>query len=152
MKKSAALAFVLSVVVFSTLSCKGSGGDNGGGPSLLPVVSAWTYLSNGGTQSQNQNVAHNAQYVNFLNFNSKIYIAWVESNGTAFNNRIAVYNGNDAVPATKLLDGGGANGINYNYHYYGEWPACVATSSRLYCAWDETTGSAVTQIQMDSGH
>jgi hypothetical protein len=51
-----------------------------------------------------------------------------------------------------MVDGGGATGINYNTTKYGEYPACVATSSRLYCAWDEPNGSAVTQIQMNSGH
>jgi hypothetical protein len=81
-------------------------------------------------------------------FNSKLYATWYEGNGTAYQIRIAVYNGNDNSPAWSFVDGNGVNGINKDVTKSAFFPQLTVFNSKLYSTWSEAFGAEIYQIRM----
>jgi hypothetical protein len=90
----------------------------------------------------NKDPAKTASLWGVASFNSKLYRAWGETNGTAEQIRVTVYNGDDAAPSWALVDGGGTNGINRNSAFGADQPSLIVVNSQLYIAWQEHNGTA----------
>ncbi|MBW2736399.1 MAG: hypothetical protein JRH20_28765 [Deltaproteobacteria bacterium] len=79
----------------------------------------------------------------------KLYLAWEEMNGSDIENvRAAVYNGNDAAPSWTFIDGGGADGLNYDTTKLIENPQAVAVDSVIYATWYEVGPDKKTQVRV----
>ena len=108
-----------------------------------PEITSWMFLDGNGATGLNKNVSCNAFGTLAYLFNSKIYAAWTEDNGTAYQIRVAVYNGNDAASGWTFVDGGGTNGVNRDptqsarTGIYG----FGSVNGKLYLAWSEFNGS-----------
>jgi mevalonate pyrophosphate decarboxylase len=105
-------------------------------------IPAWTPVDDNGTNGINKNVAQSAVAPQLTVLGSKLYATWVESKGTANQIRMAVYNGNDGVPAWTFVDGGGTDGINKNVAQYADVPQLTVLGSKLYATWYESNGTA----------
>ncbi len=101
---------------------------------------AWTFVDGNGANGLNKNTAQDAQAPTVGVYNSKLYLAWQESNGTQDQVRISVYNGNDSAPAWTRIDGGGVNGLNYSTAQNATKIKMITTSRDLVLFWLESTG------------
>jgi hypothetical protein len=108
----------------------------------------WSFVDGNGANGINKDPARQANGPQLLSFNSKLYATWFEINGTAYQIRMAVYNGNDSSPAWSFVDGNGANGINKDPSRYAGNPQLLSFNSKLYATWSEYNGSSVAQIRM----
>jgi ribosomal protein S28E/S33 len=111
------------------------------------VTPAWTFVDGNAVSGINKDISKNASVPIPAELNSKLYVAWIENNGTANNIRVAVYNGNDGAPSWTFVDGNGVNGINKDSTKSANSPSLVAFNSKLYLAWSEAGGGGVTQIR-----
>lgn len=77
-----------------------------------------------------------------VDFNSKFYLTWEESNGATSQIRVAVYNGNDGAPVWNFVDGNGVDGINYDVTKNANRPHPLSFNTKLYLTWQEDSGAA----------
>jgi hypothetical protein len=110
----------------------------------------WASVDGNGTNGINKNAAQTATAPQLTVLGSKLYATWYENNGTAYQIRMAVYNGNDAASAWAFVDGGGTNGINKNVAQYADVPQLTVLGSKLYSTWYEYNGTA-NQIRIAVG-
>jgi hypothetical protein len=111
------------------------------------------YIDSSGTNGINQNPSNYATTAVLTVFGSELYAAWSETNGTAYQIRVAVYNGNATSPAWAPLDGGGITGINKNTSYTAITPQMAVFENRLYVTWSESNGSTTqTRIAVYNGN
>src|SRR3972149_3800564 len=103
---------------------------------------AWTFGDGNGKSGINHDVMQDVFFPQLTVLGSHLYATWRESNGTAYQIRVAVYNGNDSAPAWKFIDGNSANGINKDATQDGYYPQLTALSSKLYAIWQESNGTA----------
>ncbi|MBF0236783.1 MAG: hypothetical protein HQM12_03695 [SAR324 cluster bacterium] len=110
--------------------------------------STWTRVDGNGSNGINKDINRSAEKPVLGVFDSKLYAAWHESNGSAKQLRVAVYNGNDVAPAWSFVDGNGSTGININTAKDAEEPRLLAFNSKLYCGWHEQNSSSVKQVRL----
>ena len=110
----------------------------------------WIFVDGNGVNGINKNPSNTAQLPQLTVNNSKLYATWEEFNGTAWQVRIAVYNGNDNSPEWVFIDGAGINGINKNAAEFATQPQLTAYNSKLYAIWDENNDPS-SQIRMAVG-
>src|SRR3990172_5221825 len=103
---------------------------------------AWTFVDGNGKSGINHDVMQDVFFPQLTVLGSHLYATWRESNGTAYQIRVAVYNGNDSAPAWKFIDGNSANGINKDATEDGYYHQLTALSSKLYAIWQESNGTA----------
>lgn len=96
---------------------------------------SWTFVDGGGTNGINFDVTKVADLPHLTVFNSKLYAAWEEFNGSSLQVRVKVYQGGGLWLS---VDG---NGI------LGGAPELTAFNSKLYLIWQEFNGTA-TQVRM----
>ena len=82
-----------------------------------------------------------------LNFNSGIYAAWSETDGTTTQIRVAKF---DNSSSWTFVDGNGSTGINKATGKNATDPAMAVLSTKLYLAWSETNADNRTQIRVRS--
>jgi hypothetical protein len=102
---------------------------------------SWTFVDGNGTNGINRNAANDASSNQLSVFGSKLYAIWDEY-GTASQIRVAVYNGNDALPSWTFVDGNGINGINKDVTRNAGEPQLTEMAGRLYSTWVEYNGVA----------
>ena len=102
----------------------------------------WTFVDGGGANGINYNTAQSVSAPQLTVLNSKLYATWTESNGTNYQIRMLVYNGNDSSPIWTFIDGNGANGINKSSAQDGGSPQITVFNSKLYATWYESNGVA----------
>lgn len=101
---------------------------------------AWTFVDGNGPNGINNNINKDAFDPQLTVFNSKIYAIWKESNGTAFQIRVAIYNGNDNEPAWTFIDEGS---LNHDVTKDAAVPQLTVWGSSLYAIWEEAYKDAV---------
>lgn len=69
----------------------------------------------------------------------RLYAAWHEDNGSARQARVAVYNGDDAAPAWRLVDGGSTAGLGGDPARHSLFPSLASAGGVLYAAWYQLT-------------
>jgi len=94
----------------------------------------------------NKDTTKNATSPKLITLNNKLYLGWQESNGTAYQIRMTVYNGNDSSPTWKFIDGDGTNGLNKNTSISASMGSLVILGNKLYLNWSESNGTA-TQVR-----
>lgn len=119
---------------------------------------AWTFVDGNLATGLNKSTTERAFFATPVVSNSKLYITWLENNGSAvLQLRCKVYNGNDGTPVWTFVDGNGANGLNYDttknvgvlsnvgrYH----WPA--EHNGKLYILWNE--GGTTVRLKVYNGN
>jgi len=110
--------------------------------------SSWNLVDNFGdnTTGINNNTGKNAINPKFLNFNSEIYAAWSEDNGSASQIRVAKF---DNSSSWAFVDGDGSTGIN-RATGNATYPTMAVLSTKLYLAWSEANADNRTQIRVKS--
>jgi len=111
--------------------------------------SSWNLVDNIGanTTGINKDTSRNAINPKMLNFNSEIYAAWSESDGTASQIRVAKF---DNSSSWTFVDGNSSTGINKATGKNATDPAMAVLSSKLYLSWSETNADNRTQIRVKS--
>ncbi|MBI4924801.1 MAG: hypothetical protein HY843_02665 [Bdellovibrio sp.] len=107
---------------------------------------AWT-LIDGGT-SINKDSASNANDLQPVDFNSKLYGIWSEYSNGVSQIRAAEYNGNDDAPAWSSVDGNGTNGINFDTTKNATLPRVAVFKSHLYATWIEVGSNTKSQTRV----
>ena len=103
---------------------------------------SWSFVDSLGS-GLNKDSARNAVSPHLAVFNSKLYAAWKEHNGTQDQVRVAVYNGNDSAPGWTFIEGASNQiyGLNKDPARGINTPKLIASSSKLYATWIEHNGS-----------
>ena len=115
---------------------------------LFDNSTSWNLVDKIGdnTTGINKDTSKNAINPKLLNFNSGIYAAWSEDNGTASQIRVARYNSSSWA----FVDGDGSTGINKATDKNATYPTMAVLSTKLYLAWSETNADNRTQIRVKS--
>ena len=116
---------------------------------LFDNTTSWNLVDKIGdnTTGINKDTSKNAINPKLLNFNSGIYAAWSEDNGTASQIRVARYNNSSSWA---FVDGDGSTGINKATDKNATYPTMAVLSTKLYLAWSETNADNRTQIRVKS--
>ena len=116
---------------------------------LFDNSTSWNLVDKIGdnTTGINKDTSKNAINPKLLNFNSGIYAAWSEDNGTASQIRVARYNNSSSWA---FVDGDGSTGINKATDKNATYPTMAVLSTKLYLAWSETNADNRTQIRVKS--
>jgi hypothetical protein len=101
------------------------------------VAFTWFFVDGNGVSGINKDPARDALLPCLAVFNSKLYATWRESNGTANQIRVVLYNGNDSSPSWTFIDGNGTTGINKVGTDYANSPQLAVYNSKLYAVWNE---------------
>jgi|GEM_PF-2417527 len=109
----------------------------------LAPSSGWTFADGNGAGGVNQNTARTAQVPKLAGYNSDLYAAWQETNGTATQIRVKKYDGTSWA----FADGGGTTGLNKDSARTAASVSLAVYDNNLYAAWQETNGTA-TQIRV----
>jgi hypothetical protein len=102
---------------------------------------SWDFADGGGSNGINRDNSRFAVQPRPIVLNSTLYLIWQENNGTSMQQRVAQYNGNDSAPTWTLVDGGGANGLNWNVSNDANWADPIVANGALYLCWMEYNGS-----------
>ena len=94
----------------------------------------------------NNNPNKNAINPKLLNFNSRVYAAWSEDNGSASQIHVARYDDNSSWT---IVDDNSSTGIN-RATGNATYPTMAVLSTKLYLAWSETNADNRTQIRVKS--
>ena len=103
---------------------------------------SWTFVDGNGTNGINRNAANTAFAPQPAVLGIKLYAAWLEYNGSAYQIRVAVYSGNDISPSWAFVDGNGANGINKDATKSASSLQLTVSGSKLYATWVEPNSTA----------
>jgi len=94
----------------------------------------------------NNNPNKNAINPKLLNFNSRVYAAWSEDNGSASQIHVARYDDNSSWT---IVDDNSSTGIN-RATGNATYPTMAVLSTKLYLAWSEANADNRTQIRVKS--
>ena len=116
---------------------------------LFDNSTSWNLVDNIGdnTTGINNNPSKNAINPKLLNFNSRIYAAWSEDNGSASQIHVARYDDNSSWT---IVDDNSSTGINKAPGKNATYPTMAVLSTKLYLAWSETNADNRTQIRVKS--
>ena len=95
----------------------------------------------------NNNPNKNAINPKLLNFNSRVYAAWSEDNGSASQIHVARYDDNSSWT---IVDDNSSTGINKAPGKNATYPTMAVLSTKLYLAWSEANADNRTQIRVKS--
>jgi hypothetical protein len=95
----------------------------------------------------NNNPSKNAINPKLLNFNSGVYAAWSEDNGSASQIHVARYDDNSSWT---IVDDNSSTGINKAPGKNATYPTMAVLSTKLYLAWSEANADNRTQIRVKS--
>ena len=111
--------------------------------------SSWNLVDNTGanTTGINKNTGRNAINPKIQIYNSEIYAAWSEDDGSASQIRVAKF---DNSSSWTFVDGNASTGINKTTGKDATDPAMAVLSNKLYIAWSETNADNRTQIRVKS--
>jgi uncharacterized membrane protein len=108
---------------------------------------SWSFVDGNNTTGINKNTSKNAINPKFLTFNSEIYAAWSEDNGSASQIRVAKF---DNSSSWAFVDGNASTGINKTTGKNATDPAMAVLSNKLYIAWSEINADNRTQVRVKS--
>lgn len=116
---------------------------------LFDNSTSWNLVDKIGdnTTGINKDTSKNAINPKFLNFNSGIYAAWSEDNGSASQIHVARYNNSSSWT---FVDDNSSTGINKAPGKNATYPTMAVLSTKLYLAWSETNADNRTQIRVKS--
>jgi hypothetical protein len=100
-----------------------------------------------GSNGINKAAGKNAINPKFLTFNSEIYAAWSEDDGSASQIRVAKF---DNSSSWDFVDGNLSTGINKTTGKNATDPAMAVLSNKLYIAWSEINADNRTQVRVKS--
>ena len=111
--------------------------------------SSWNLVDNTGanTTGINKNTGRNAINPKIQNYNSEIYAAWSEDDGSASQIRVAKF---DNSSSWAFVDGNASTGINKTTGKNATDPAMAVLSNKLYIAWSEINADNRTQVRVKS--
>ena len=116
---------------------------------LFDNSTSWNLVDKIGdnTTGINKDTSKNAINPKLLNFNSGIYAAWSEDNGSASQIHVARYNNSSSWT---FVDDNSSTGINKAPGKNATYPTMAVLSTKLYLAWSETNSDNRTQIRVKS--
>ncbi len=116
---------------------------------LFDNSTSWNLVDKIGdnTTGINKDTSKNAINPKLLNFNSGVYAAWSEDNGSASQIRVAKF---DNSSSWTFVDGNSSTGINKATGKNATYPTMAVLSTKLYLAWSETNADNRTQIRVKS--
>jgi hypothetical protein len=109
--------------------------------------SSWNFVDGDNATGINKDIGRNAINPKMQNFNTEIYAAWSEDNGSASQIRVAKF---DNSSSWTFVDGNSSTGINKATGKNATDPAMAVLSTKLYIAWSETNADNRTQIRVKS--
>jgi len=95
--------------------------------------SSWAWADGGTANGINYNSASGGGTPAFAVFNGKLYACWSEASMT----RVKAYDGS----SWSWVDGGTANGLNYNNAMGANNPQLAVYNNKLYCIWSESNST-----------
>jgi len=115
---------------------------------LFDNSTSWNLVDKIGdnTTGINKDTSKNAINPKLLNFNSGIYAAWSEDNGSASQIHVARYDDNSSWT---IVDDNSSTGIN-RATGNATYPTMAVLSTKLYLAWSEANADNRTQIRVKS--
>ena len=116
---------------------------------LFDNSTSWNLVDKIGdnTTGINKDTSKNAINPKLLNFNSGIYAAWSEDNGSASQIHVARYNNSSSWT---FVDDNSSTGINKAPGKNATYPTMAVLSTKLYLAWSEINADNRTQIRVKS--
>ncbi|MBT7887489.1 MAG: fibronectin type III domain-containing protein [Deltaproteobacteria bacterium] len=102
-------------------------------------TSSWSFKDGDGSNGINKSTSQNAASPHMIVFNSKLYTAWQESNGTKTQIRVAEW---DGTSSWSFKDGDGSGGINKSASQNATNPFLSVFNSKLYATWQESDSTA----------
>ncbi len=124
--------------------CSFNGNDSG---------AVWTFVDGNSSAGLYRNPLESADYPQLTVFSSKLYATWAETLGsTTPQIRVAVYNGNDALPSWSFVDGNASTGLNKLSADNAAFPQLTAYGSTLYLAWREHNSFDSTRVVSYNGN
>jgi len=100
---------------------------------------SWSFVDGAISSGLNQDPNHVAATPSFAVNQSKLYLAWTEfTSGLVPNVRVKKY---DSPGFWTFVDGGGANGLNYNPSNAANAPTLISFNGKLYLFWSEVSGA-----------
>lgn len=112
---------------------------------------SWDFVDGGGTSGIKKDPGAQGFDPKLYSFGSKLYATWMES-GSTQKVHVAVYGGNDQVPAWTFVDSAGPNGINRDPAVNGRNPTLRAFNTKLYATWTEGSGAGQVRVAVYSGN
>ena len=94
----------------------------------------WAYVD--GTLASGLTAAGEGDYASLASFGGRLYAAWRSREAVAFQIRVAVFNGDEVVPAWSFVDRGTA-GINVDSSADTYYPKLHVHNDQLHAAWYE---------------
>lgn len=109
----------------------------------------WSRVDGDAAFGINKDAAQPAASPRLVVFHEQLYATWVERSATtsAFQVRVALYNGNDDAPAWRFVDLDGTNGINKNTAKDALAPQLAVFNSKLYATWSEADNGGFREIR-----
>lgn len=125
--------------------------DNGGQVRVKvynTTTNTWSFID-GMTSGINYNVTKMCLYPQLYVYNGTLCVTWEEPNASGvYQIRVKQYNGT----SWSMIDGAGANGINFNTADSAFNPNMVSYNGNLYVTWVETNGSCYqTRVKQYNG-
>jgi len=116
---------------------------------LFDNSTSWNLVDKIGdnTTGINKDTSKNAINPKLLNFNTGIYAAWSEDNGSASQIHVARYDDNSSWT---IVDDNSSTGINKAPGKNATYPTMAVLSTKLYLAWSEANADNRTQIRVKS--
>jgi len=110
---------------------------------------AWSPVEGGAALGINKDAGQPAAHPRLVVFHEKLYATWVERSAatTAFQVRVASYDGNDDAPVWSFVDLNGTNGINKNAAKDAQAPRLAIFNGKLYASWSEADNGDFHEIR-----
>ncbi len=103
------------------------------------------FVDGGLSTGLNYSTIQIAKQPTLAEYNGELYIAWVESNGSVDQIRVAKWNGSNG---RTMVDGNATDGLNYLPSGLAQDPQLFVFGGSLFAAWAERNGSVVEQIRL----
>ena len=111
----------------------------------------WLLVDGGGTYGLNYGAANGARGPQLLTHAGAMYAVWHERTPSGASQvRVARYNGDDATPAWRFVDGASERGLNRGSGTRAWWARAASLGDRLYVAWSENDAGAY-RIRVSAG-
>jgi hypothetical protein len=95
----------------------------------------WTTVDGGASSGWNYSASRDARLPFPISFNDKLYITWIETDGSNFHTRVGMYD--PASPSFSIVDGNSASGLSVSASQASDYPRAIIHQNTLYVSWDE---------------
>ena len=99
----------------------------------------WQFLDGANTNGINRDPARASFDCNLVSVNSRLFLFWTETTGTAYVGRLLEYNGTPG--SWTIRDDNSSKGLNVSAARNADYLNCIPQHTNIYCAWRELAAS-----------